>query len=340
MTVSCINRDDRPACRTKWLPASRKILPQTTATFAALITLCIPGLTCTQEPCGSFCDATSDGNCCLLLTSNGRRRFPAPPVLDIQNLQPTSSCARSTGDVGCLPLPKSVRPLQPAWAGRLNGSPPECSGGGSGGTQCVSNPPVTRITGLQGTSAISVDLTDYLTESAMLGGPYSRGIALGDVDGDGWLDVVVGKDIVANQLLLNDGAGNFNHVVDLPEEGQYDTKAVALGDLDGDGFLDILFVHGDGPVQLLLNNGTGTFAQPVQFPSADFAIVGGTISLGDVNRDGLLDVVLSNSHPNRPQLILNSGTGFEPPVDLNVPISLWPAAVELGDMDNDEWPDA
>jgi len=60
-------------------------------------------------------------------------------------------------------------------------------------------------------------------------------VALGDVDGDGDLDAVIGS-----RLHLNDGTGLLVEVpANLPADPR-GTASLALGDVDGDGDLDIL----------------------------------------------------------------------------------------------------
>jgi hypothetical protein len=85
----------------------------------------------------------------------------------------------------------------------------------------------------------------------------SFGVARGDLDGDGALDVVVANDQGLAPVYRNDGKGNFSRTALL---GDYlapqPRRAVALGDLDMDGDLDAVLV-GLGQDHVYLNDGGG-----------------------------------------------------------------------------------
>ena len=114
----------------------------------------------------------------------------------------------------------------------------------------------------------------------------SNVVALGDLNGDGNLDIVAsGMYQSPNQVsvLLGKGDGTLTSSAD------YGTTAsphpIALGDLNGDGNLDIV-VGNWGLVSVLFGMGDGTFA-----PKTDYLAARGQLMLGDVNGDGRLDIV-------------------------------------------------
>jgi hypothetical protein len=95
----------------------------------------------------------------------------------------------------------------------------------------------------------------------------TQDIKMGDLDGDGDKDMVVGNED-GNKLYLNNGSGFFTDSTAsrLPLTGTEETRKVTLDDVDEDGDLDIYFANVDfGPAtgsrqdRLLMNNGLGAF---------------------------------------------------------------------------------
>lgn len=77
------------------------------------------------------------------------------------------------------------------------------------------------------------------------------GLALGDLDDDGDLDVVLANHAGSNTILWNEGSLNFR-----AEPMDYgDSRAVNLLDVDADGWLDIVFTRRSGAVNFLRNYG-------------------------------------------------------------------------------------
>jgi len=160
----------------------------------------------------------------------------------------------------------------------------------------------------------------------------TQALAVGDVDGDGDLDVFVGN-AGQNRLYRNDGSGVFTDATALLPAFLDNTRAVALGDVDGDGDLDALIGNDAQQNRLLLNDGSGGFSptsQLVAFPENTYAV-----ALGDVDGDGDLDAVIGNFlQPNR--LYINLGSGlFTPAFPLFPAVPDNTLALALGDLDGD-----
>ncbi|WP_080056535.1 FG-GAP-like repeat-containing protein [Spirosoma aerolatum] len=175
-------------------------------------------------------------------------------------------------------------------------------------------------------------------DPAVGNGPYN--VALGDVDGDGDLDLLTANSISDNvSVRLNDGMGNFTPPSFNPDPAVGESPwGMALGDVDGDGDLDLLCANAySNNVSVRLNDGQGNFTAPPTNPDPAVEIGPVSVVLGDVDGDSDLDMLTANSNSNTVSVRLNDGQGnfTAPPTNPDPAVEFGPYSVALGDVDGD-----
>ena len=142
---------------------------------------------------------------------------------------------------------------------------------------------------------------------------WTSSIAVADVNGDGWVDIIVGNghEHEPNQLILNDGAGGFLEEVQPLPGSSMKTTTVILADLNNDRWIDIIVGNIDGSNQVIFNDGKGGFdhEQVQDLPGGPSMTA--SLAVADVNKDGWLDIIVGNHYGERNQLILNGPGGFK-----------------------------
>lgn len=174
-------------------------------------------------------------------------------------------------------------------------------------------------------------------------GQGAQGVAVGDVDGDGDLDLLTansGGGTVSIRLNGGDALGSNTGLFSGNQEVAVGSNptAVVLGDVDGDGDLDLLAVNtSSATVSVRLNSGLGVFS------GSQNVAVGNNplgVAVGDMDGDGDLDLATANTASNTISVRLNGGdaTGSNTGQfsgSQEVPVSSSPFGLSLGDVDAD-----
>ena len=184
--------------------------------------------------------------------------------------------------------------------------------------------------------------------------PLQQGaVALGDLDGDGRLDVLMSgydaRGTAVTRLYQNGGVTNARLQFDVVGEGlpvRDVFTSLDLGDYDNDGDLDVL-ATGPFSSDVYRNDGDFRFV-PLQLDLPSMTVAGGIQELintassawGDYDSDGDLDILLTGSDPDdtpsgKTSLVYrNDGDGLFTAVDVGLP-DMRGGSVDWGDFNAD-----
>jgi hypothetical protein len=227
-------------------------------------------------------------------------------------------------------------------------------------------------------NGVFVDVTEESGLSGLGLKGYPQGVAIGDYDNDGYVDILV-TNYGDNVLYHNDGNGHFTDVTakaGVAMKGPPLKASAAWLDFDNDGYLDLVvtryfdwsFEHNSDtycgerkpghriycdpdvfkplPSALFHNNGDGTFTDVSEQSGFSQSLGKGMgVAIADYNGDGRMDVFVTND--KMPHFLYrNDGSGKFTEVGLAAGVSANDTGAMVSgmgcdskDVDNDGWPD-
>src|SRR5216684_4478679 len=156
--------------------------------------------------------------------------------------------------------------------------------------------------------------TDVTEKAGVANERWGFGVVVGDYDRDGWPDIYV-SNFGKNRLYHNNHDGTFTDVsvrAGVSDPRGYYGLASAFVDVDDDGWLDLLVANDSVPKYLYRNKHDGTF-EDISYLSGfalndegrEQASMG--IAVGDYNRDGRVDLYITNFSDDYNTLYRNEG---------------------------------
>lgn len=165
-------------------------------------------------------------------------------------------------------------------------------------------------------------------------------VAVGDINGDGKLDIAVANTNDASVSLLRNTStnGNINFAAKVDVAVGTAPRFIAYGDIDNDGKIDLAVANSSSSSVSILRNTSSTntisLATKVDFTTPSFPV---SVSIGDLDNDGKIDMVTANQFGENISVFKNTSTSGAISFNTNIDYSssTGPIGVIIADLNGD-----
>lgn len=183
------------------------------------------------------------------------------------------------------------------------------------------------------------DGEQYVTNELGIGSAGAQGFGVGDVDGNGTLDLVT----LDGTVVLGDGHGGLGQPKPWPSNVAGLITSFQVTDVSGDGRADLIEVI-DGPpptypatLLVRIGDGLGGFASSASYSLGSNAFPQG-IAAADLDLDGDVDIVTTRQFSGTLAVFLGTGAGSFAPASM-APLLAAARTLSLADVNGDALPD-
>jgi uncharacterized protein YjdB len=206
-------------------------------------------------------------------------------------------------------------------------------------TDVTTSSPVTAPVTLNTATAAPSLLPEVTTSTGASSHPDWTELA--DVNGDGILDLITsiyGTDSVSVQL--GNGDGTFGTAASILIATGFGPAEVHAVSLRGNGTLDLIVGSANlNQIAVLLGNGGGTFGSPTFYTAGSSGNTAPSLTTGDFNDDGNLDVAVASAGGNTVSVFLGNGSGGLTASGPAIIVGNDPVAIRAGDFNGDGYSD-
>jgi hypothetical protein len=174
----------------------------------------------------------------------------------------------------------------------------------------------------------------FVSDTPYIFGYEPRSVAVADMNGNGFLDLLVGGSAPGVTVVLNDGTGGLRNPYLYPYGDPY---SVALGDLNASGHLDMVFTwpHTNA-IGVAMGHGDGDFFEPSMHAVLPNPRV---VLIDDFDQNGIPDIAIACDWGTSGVVLWGDGNGGFPGAPTIYPVGSPARYAAAGDMIGNGFPD-